>query len=236
MLHQVPLLSTEVGVFCIADSYIILHAQRSDVDAHESDYTGHFPDLSHSIFAWIGRKSEPDKRFCAALFSVGLRNWLSVPSPVNHETDHDESQEFLSIFPKPIQYADASEATESSLYVPPKKRYPLRVYIVVGQKEASVRLIEPKWWSLRSERVVIVDVGVKLFLWAGKGSRLQHRAKGRIIAERIGRLERGGRAPIIELGRLHATRRKPRNRAHFSLHQRSGKRRKNFGRYWGDSE
>ncbi|KAJ3055681.1 hypothetical protein HK097_009729 [Rhizophlyctis rosea] len=200
-LKPVPLPSDEVGTFCVADCYIVLHVQRRDVGSQEKIHSHDVDqaDLSHTIFAWIGRKAEPDKRFCAALFSVGLRNWLSVSSSVNHETDHDESHEFLAIFKTPIQYADATEATESSLFMPPKRRYPLRVYMVVGQKEASVRLVEPKWWSLKTERVMIVDGGMELFLWTGKAGRLQHRAKGRIVAERIARLERGGRAPVTEL-------------------------------------
>ncbi|KAJ3039289.1 hypothetical protein HDV00_012377 [Rhizophlyctis rosea] len=199
-LKPIPLPASDVGTFCVADCYIILHSSLRDgersprSDSYDDEY-----ELSHSIFTWIGSKSELDKRFCAAIFSVGLRNSVSSSSTVQHESDHDESPDFLALFHDAITYADASQGTESGLYMPPKRVYPIRMYVVTGQKQVTVQLVEPAWWSLQSDRVMIVDAGMELFVWYGTQSRLQHRAKGRIIAERIGKLERGGRAWVIEL-------------------------------------
>ena len=54
------------GKFYTGDCYIILH---SIVENH---------DLKHQIYFWIGQESSLDKKACAAMHAVNLRNMLNA--------------------------------------------------------------------------------------------------------------------------------------------------------------
>ncbi|KAH9267803.1 hypothetical protein BASA83_009742 [Batrachochytrium salamandrivorans] len=53
--------------------------------------------------------------------------------------------------------------------------------------------------SLKSDRVLLLDWGLEIFQWNGSQSNLQHRAKCRIVCNRINTLERVGRAHVVEI-------------------------------------
>lgn len=51
--------------------------------------------MSHQIFYWIGEKSSLDKKACAAIQAVQLRNYLGALGKTIREEMNDESEEFL---------------------------------------------------------------------------------------------------------------------------------------------
>ncbi|KAJ3289119.1 hypothetical protein HK104_007716, partial [Borealophlyctis nickersoniae] len=205
-LNPAILPDDEVGTFCIADCYIILETRSRDDtrsrrrrgygDDEDSNDEG---DLEHRIWTWIGSEAEMDKRFCSAMFGVGLRNWLGVKESVQREAENEESAAFLSLFSPQIRYADPTHATESGLFVAQTRRYPLRLYRLVGKTSINLLLVEPKYWSLRPGSVFLLDWGREIWQWNGKGATLQHRMKCRMLIDRINSLERGGKAEIEEI-------------------------------------
>ena len=65
------------GKFYTGDCYIILH---SIVENH---------DLKHQIYFWIGQESSLDKKACAAMHAVNLRNMLNAKTRTSRQgTDH----------------------------------------------------------------------------------------------------------------------------------------------------
>ncbi|KAJ3179253.1 hypothetical protein HDU85_004944 [Gaertneriomyces sp. JEL0708] len=184
------------GRFCVADCYIILNSQSRDDQYYDNDTAAN---LDHKIYVWIGDEAEVDKRFCAAMYSTGLRNWLAVKENVDRETPDDESKDFLDLFGGKITHEDASAATESGLFVAKEKRYPLRMYMLYGGRDVKIRLVDPSYWSLKSSVVFLLDWGLEMYQWNGRDARLNHKAKCRMLVDRINRLERVGRASVMEL-------------------------------------
>lgn len=83
-----------------------------------------------------------DKRFCSAMFAVGLRNWINANCRIERECEKEESDEFLAVFDEyEFEYLDSSHATESGLFVAEAKRYPLRMYQTFGKKDFQVMLV-----------------------------------------------------------------------------------------------
>ncbi|KAJ3331735.1 hypothetical protein HDU76_002350 [Blyttiomyces sp. JEL0837] len=202
---------SRIGKFCLADCYLILHSIAADQDTPtltatqpsppSTPSTNSDPDrLQHSVWTWIGPQAEMDKRFCCAMFAVGLKNWIGTSSSVIRQSYNEESDEFLNLFNGSIEYeSDLSKAGESGLYVPEEFKYPLRVYRLFGKPNVRLRLCCPKWWVLDSEGVFVVDNGLEILQWNGVGSSLANRSKGRIICDSINANERVGRATIFEM-------------------------------------
>ncbi|KNC98336.1 uncharacterized protein SPPG_06729 [Spizellomyces punctatus DAOM BR117] len=186
------------GSFCVADCYIILHSVlKHDRQAWMYDDEGDA--MEHKIWVWIGSEAEVDKRFCAAMFSTGLRNWIGAKGGVERVSDDDSSPTFLALFSDRFRTEDATEATESGLFVAEQKRYPLRLYMLCGNRDIRLRLRDPAFWSLKSDAVFLLDWGLEIFQWNGSKSSLHQRAKCRILTDRINRLERVGRAHVEEI-------------------------------------
>ncbi|KAI8844754.1 hypothetical protein BC829DRAFT_284424 [Chytridium lagenaria] len=59
----------QFGRFCIADCYIVLSSAEA-VEGEGVDAVR----LNHRIWTWIGKEAEMDKRFCCAMYAVGLKN------------------------------------------------------------------------------------------------------------------------------------------------------------------
>ncbi|KAI8923913.1 hypothetical protein BC831DRAFT_403171, partial [Entophlyctis helioformis] len=200
-----------LGHFCVADAYIVLvtasrrrsrsRGQQSDVDDRVDDGADADADadgLSHEIYTWIGSRAEMDKKFCVAMYSVGLRNWIGATCRIQREAEGEESAEFQTLFAD-LVLEDESHAAESGLFAAQEKRYPLRLYKVYGRSNLCLCLVEPGYWSLKSDAVYILDWGLEIFQWNGSASALQHRAKGRMVCNRLNRLERVGRAHFVEM-------------------------------------
>ncbi|KAJ3146964.1 hypothetical protein HDU86_008325 [Geranomyces michiganensis] len=204
--------SSRRGRFCIADCYIVLHsvprhdAASSNRDKSASNSAGRDLDdddetiMSHRIYVYIGAKAEIDKRFCAAMFSTGLRNWIYATRTVERETSGDESPDFLALFgTKFVLDKNIDAAADTSLFVAEEKRWPCRMYMLCGNKEIKLRLVCPNARSLDSANVFLLDWGNQLYQWNGAQSSLQQKAKCRILTSRINRHERVGKATTFEI-------------------------------------
>ncbi|RKO99710.1 hypothetical protein CXG81DRAFT_14153, partial [Caulochytrium protostelioides] len=187
------------GKFCVGDCYIVLHTYRKADTADSDDGDAA---RQHELYIWIGSESELDKRFCCAMYAVGLRNWLRLDCRVERETEGDESDEFLALFPD-FAYLDASQAAESGLFITAAKRYPRRLYQLDGKRQIFFRLVEPDARSLASSHVYLYDVGMAIFIWQGRDASLSHRRQARMLGERLNKLERVGRASLEVLDEGH---------------------------------
>ncbi|KAI9324576.1 hypothetical protein DFJ73DRAFT_915603 [Zopfochytrium polystomum] len=155
--------------------------------------------LKQSLWIWIGSAAEMDKRFCCAMYAVGLRNWMGASGKIIRESDSEETKDFLALFGGSVEHEDASMAAESGLYIVEEKTYPLRVYRIHGKPNAKLTLVEPKALSLTSDHVYLVDGGMEIFLWNGNDAGLANRSHARIIADSINTTERVGRAIVVEI-------------------------------------
>ncbi|KAI9096258.1 hypothetical protein DFS34DRAFT_643175 [Phlyctochytrium arcticum] len=199
-LKPIPVPKSKFGKFCVADCYIVLeNTPKSSQDRPSWALDDEGDAMEHKIWVWIGSEAEVDKRFCAAMFGTGLRNWSGANGGVERECPNEESVEFQTLFGNKFAHVATSEAAESGLFVAQKKRYPLRLYMIYGNREIKLRLLDPAFWSLKSDAVFLLDWGMEIYQWNGTKSRLHHRAKCRILASRINRLERVGRASIEEV-------------------------------------
>ncbi|KAJ1567095.1 hypothetical protein HK405_007183, partial [Cladochytrium tenue] len=151
------------------------------------------------IWTWVGPLAEMDKRFCCAMFAVGLRTWIGGSGKIMRETESEESRGFLDLFGGSVEHIDASMAAESGLYIVQEKTYPLRMYRIFGKSSVKVALVEPKADSLTSDHVYLIDGGMEIFQWNGKDSSLANKAHGGIISESISGSERYGRATVLEI-------------------------------------
>lgn len=75
------------GKFYEGDCYIILKTISDDMGQ-----------LSWEIFFWIGSHATLDKRACAAIHAVNLRNYLGARCRTIREEQGDESDEFFALF------------------------------------------------------------------------------------------------------------------------------------------
>jgi hypothetical protein len=69
----------------MGDCYIVLHSKQIKtpltLDTLQQSDSGNEV-WNHTIYTWIGNDAELDKRFCCAMFAVGLKSWLDVKTPV----------------------------------------------------------------------------------------------------------------------------------------------------------
>jgi hypothetical protein len=118
----------EIGRFCVADCYIVLKTELQDAS------------YSYNIWTWIGSEAEMDKRFCSAIYGVGLRNWMHSPCKIEREAQDEESAEFLALFDQ-FEHIDNTHATDSSLFAVEEKRFPLRLYQIEGKSGIHLVLV-----------------------------------------------------------------------------------------------
>jgi len=65
---------------CRGDAYIFIHAFGGSEDHSSRDDT-----LEFQIYTWIGESAELDKKFCAAMYAVGVREHLASKCNVGRE-------------------------------------------------------------------------------------------------------------------------------------------------------
>ncbi|KAJ3008494.1 UNVERIFIED_CONTAM: hypothetical protein HDU68_003095, partial [Siphonaria sp. JEL0065] len=204
----------EHGRFCIADSYVIISTRKDNPHLQHYNPTTSSsttnpptePDeisadhLIHIIYTWIGSLAEMDKRFCCAMFAVGVKNLLGVGTRVMRQAQGEETADFKALFPNgEVAYDDESFAAESGLFVAERRRYQLRVYRVSGKPHVRMSLVEPIQKSLESNNVYLIDAGHDLIQWNGKESCLTVRSKCRILTNIINGTDRVGKASVSEI-------------------------------------
>ncbi|XP_078691426.1 protein flightless-1 homolog isoform X3 [Branchiostoma floridae x Branchiostoma belcheri] len=173
------------GKFYDADCYIIL--KTSCDDQGNTDWM---------IFYWIGADASLDKKACAAIHSVNLRNLLGAECRTIREEQADESEEFLEVFDHNISYIEGG--TASGFFTVEDTQYTVRMYRVSIPKTYNIHLepvpVTPS--ALDPRFSFLLDAGLRIYIWAGHRSTLNTRTKARLMAEKINKNERKNEAEI----------------------------------------
>jgi Leucine-rich repeat (LRR) protein len=177
-----------VGKFYEADCYIILKTYI--------DETG---SINWSIWYWIGKCATLDKKACAAIHAVNLRNLLGAECRTIREEQEDESEDFLDIFVENGLSYIAGGRTTSGFYTVEENAAVVRLYRVSGQQRLSLDVCPLNVSSLDFRYVFILDAGKQIYIWTGKRSKLMLRSKARLVAEKINKNERKSSSEIISV-------------------------------------
>ncbi|XP_069761367.1 protein flightless-1 homolog [Narcine bancroftii] len=173
------------GKFYEADCYIVLKTMLDENGA-----------LSWQIFYWIGQESSMDKKACAAIHAVNLRNFLGAQCRTIREEMGDESEEFSVIFDN-ITYIEGG--TASGFYTVEETQYINRLFRCYGKKNIKLESVPFKASSLDSRFVFLLDHGLEIYIWKGSQATLSASTKARLFAEKINKNERKGNAEIVQL-------------------------------------
>ncbi|XP_034938811.1 protein flightless-1 [Chelonus insularis] len=174
------------GKFYEGDCYIIL---KTSLDESGS--------LVWAIYFWIGKKATLDKRACAAIHAVNLRNFLGAQCRTIREEQGDESDAFLMLFNAGITYIEGGRTT-SGFYTVDDTPAISRLYRVHAAG-ASIHLepVKIHHKSLDPNFVFVHDTGNMIFLWYGKHAKNTLKSKARLMAEKINKNERKNKAEIL---------------------------------------
>lgn len=108
-----------------------------------------------------------DKRACAAIHAVNLRNMLASLSQASRVVQGEEPDDFLSLFTR-FELVKEAEATESGLYHIGAVEHPTRLFVVVFEgRRARFDQVEPTVTSLRGENVFVLETKEEIFVWMG---------------------------------------------------------------------
>ena len=176
--------------FCLGDCYIVLHSFQEDNALEPNSALSR---SNHVIYTWIGTMAQLDKKFCCAMYAVGLKDYLRSTQKIIKVGPEEESFGFKELFPQ-LVYSN-TYSTESGLFPVKEKSWNLVLYQL---KDWALVNVEPIYTRLTSDFVFILDNGLDIYLWNGLDSSKQSRLKGRIVCCRINRNERKGRARVIE--------------------------------------
>ncbi|XP_044289445.1 protein flightless-1 homolog [Varanus komodoensis] len=184
----VPIIVDETfhGKFYEADCYIVLKTFLDDSSS-----------LNWEIYYWIGQESSLDKKACAAIHAVNLRNYLGAECRTIREEMGDESDEFSQVFDHEIAYIEGG--TSSGFYTVEDTHYVTRLYRVYGKKNIKLEPVPLKGASLDPRFVFLLDHGLEIYIWRGSKATLSSTTKARLFAEKINKNERKGKAEILLL-------------------------------------
>lgn len=174
------------GKFYEGDCYIIL---KTYVDENGQ--------LIWQIYFWIGAHATLDKRACAAIHAVNLRNYLGARCRTIREEQGDESEEFFALFDTPITYIEGGR-TATGFYTVEEVLHNTRMYRV--HSSGAFIHLEPVTVEIESfdpRFVFIIDNGEQIFLWHGEKSKNTLKSKARLMVEKINKNERKSKAEIL---------------------------------------
>ncbi|XP_026846356.1 protein flightless-1 [Drosophila persimilis] len=173
------------GKFYEGDCYIVLKTRYDDLG-----------NLTWEIFFWIGNEATLDKRACAAIHAVNLRNYLGARCRTIREEQGDESDEFLALFDTEVIYIEGGR-TATGFYNIEEMIHITRLYLVHAYG-ATVHL-EPVAVTLASldpRHAFVLDLGSRIHIWLGKSSKNTLNSKARLMAEKINKTERKNKCEI----------------------------------------
>lgn len=176
------------GKFYQGDCYIVLKTYIDDNGQ-----------MMWEIYFWIGAEATLDKRACAAIHAVNLRNYLGARSRTIREEQNDESDEFIALFDTPITYIEGGR-TGSGFYTIEDVLVCIRMYRVHGIGPSNQIHLEPvpvDGDSFDPRFAFLIDTGEKIFMWYGRKSKSTLKSKARLFAEKINKNERKGKMEII---------------------------------------
>jgi gelsolin len=193
------------GSFFDGDSYIVLHTYKK---ADKILYNVHF---------WLGQYTSQDEAGTAAYKTVELDDNLGGLPVQYREVQGSESEAFLSLFPKIIIQHGGVET--GFKHVEPEKYRHRLLHIKGTIKQTVVREVQLNHCSLNSGDVFILDEGLKIYQFQGKGSSGGEKNKAAQIARGIDD-ERGSKVEIVVLEESDEA-------------GASGKVAEDWGRFWG---
>ncbi|XP_055346232.1 protein flightless-1 homolog [Paramacrobiotus metropolitanus] len=174
-----------IGKFYEADCYIILQTYAEQGDS-----------LNWKIFYWIGEKAPLDKKACAAIHAVNLRNFLGAECRTSRQEQNEEEEEFSSLFPHGLVYIEGGR-TASGFYTVEDAPLVKRLYRLHGTKSLHLETVPVSPASLDPRYVFYLDAVKKLYVWIGRKSKNVTRSKARLLAEKVNKVERKGTSEIL---------------------------------------
>ncbi|XP_007910122.1 protein flightless-1 homolog [Callorhinchus milii] len=174
------------GKFYEADCYIVL---KTSLDENGS--------FNWQIFYWIGQEATMDKKACAAIHAVNLRNFLGAQCRTIREEMGDESEEFSTVFDNYISYIEGG--TASGFYTVEETQYITRLFRCYNKSNIKLESVPLKASSLDPRFVFLLDHGLNIYVWRGCKATLSASTKARLFAEKINKNERKGNAEILQL-------------------------------------
>ncbi|XP_037955141.1 protein flightless-1 [Teleopsis dalmanni] len=174
------------GKFYEGDCYIILKTCYVDLGQ-----------LSWEIYFWIGNEATLDKRACAAIHAVNLRNYLGARCRTIREEQNDESEEFLALFDTEVTYIEGGR-TATGFYTIEELLYNTRLYRVhAAGSSIHLEPVAVDFNSLDPRFAFVLDCGVKIYIWLGRCSKNTLNSKARLMSEKINKTERKNKCEII---------------------------------------
>uniref|UniRef100_W8BIH1 Protein flightless-1 n=1 Tax=Ceratitis capitata TaxID=7213 RepID=W8BIH1_CERCA len=174
------------GKFYEGDCYIILKT-----------YLDEMGQLGWEIYFWIGNEATLDKRACAAIHAVNLRNYLGARCRTIREEQNDESEEFLALFDTEVSYIEGGR-TATGFYTVEDMLYTMRLYRVhAAGSSVHLEPVAVHFDSLDPRYAFMLDCGIKLYIWLGCASKNTLNSKTRLMAEKINKTERKNKCEII---------------------------------------
>jgi gelsolin len=171
----------QYGKFYDGDSYIVLHTYKKE---DKILYDAHF---------WLGQYTSQDEAGTAAYKTVELDDYLGGLPVQYREVQGSESERFLSLFPAiTIQHGGIDSGFK---HVEPEKYRPRLLHIKGTIKQTVVREVPLNHSSLNSGDVFILDEGLKVYQFQGKGASGGEKNKAAQIARGIDD-ERGSKVEI----------------------------------------
>lgn len=174
------------GKFYEGDCYIVL---KTYVDDHGQ--------LGWEIYFWIGNATTLDKKACAAIHAVNLRNYLGARCRTIREEQGDESDEFHALFDTELCYIEGGR-TSTGFFTVEDVHHITRLYRVHA-KGASLHLepVNVDVEELDPRFVFLLDNNLQIFIWYGKQSKNTLKSRARFVAEKINKNERKGRSELF---------------------------------------
>jgi len=172
------------GQFFDGDSYIVLHTYKKE------------DKILYDVHFWLGQFTSQDEAGTAAYKTVELDDHLGGVPVQYREVMGFESERFLHLFPKIIiQHGGVDSGFK---HVEPEKYRHRLLHIKGTIKQTVVREVPLTHESLNSGDVFILDEGMKIFQFQGKGASGGEKAKAGQIARGIDD-ERGSKVEVIVL-------------------------------------
>jgi len=168
----------QYGTFFTGDSYLILR----------TEYENQGP--INYVFTWIGSKSTPDEVRGVAVKAAELEKAVGGDASTSVQPQGKESSQFLSYFPNnALIYLDGGIDTAWREDI---KAPTIRLLHIKGKKNIRVNQAPLNSRGLNSGDCFILDAGLHIFQWNGKGCNPAERRKATdimrgLVNERTGK-------------------------------------------------
>lgn len=183
--HVVPS-KTPAGTFYSDDSYIVLVTKKDKANPEK---------LRHDIHFWLGATTSQDEAGTAAYKTVELDDLLGG-EPVQHrEVMGYESEQFVNLFPSGVRTLEGG--IESGFNRVKPEAYAPRLLQIKGRKIPRVTQVPHETSSFNCGDVFILDLGLKILQWNGKGASPKEKNRASQLARAIDD-ERGGK-PVVSV-------------------------------------